>query len=142
MRQPISVNLEMRPCWALAALIAGLHLAAALAALAIDWPLWLRAVVVGLVASGAGLALRRHALLTAPGACIRARLRDDGQCWWLLRSGTEVRGHLLPRWFSTPWLTVLRLDSGGPRATELLLTPCKIDSQVHRQLRVLLESRL
>jgi hypothetical protein len=142
MREPISVSLELRRCRALAVLLSGLHLGAASAVLLVGWPLWLRAGLVVVVAIAARRALRRHALLNAPDACVRLRLRDDGQCWWQLRTGAEHRGRLLPQWFSTPWLTVLRLERQGARVTDVVLTPCMIDTEAHRALRVLLRSRL
>lgn len=142
MAERISVSLKMRPCRALASMLLALHLAAAIPVLVLDLPLWIRAGLVVLLAYAACHVLRRHALLISPQACISLRIRDDGQCRWQLRAGTELTGTLLPRWFASPWLTVLRLNLDQSQATALLLTPCKLDHEAYRQLRVLLANRL
>lgn len=142
MAERISVSLKLKPCRTLAAILLALHLAAAMPVLVIDLPIWIRAGLFLWLAAAGWLVLRRHALLSSAQACVWLRLRDDGQCRWQLRAGTEFSGTLLPRWFASPWLTVLRLDCGQSQETALLLTPCKLDREVYRQLRVLLANRL
>lgn len=143
MRERVYVGFELRPCRALAALLLALYLTAASAALVVDLPLWIRAGLIAAIAFVARESVRRHALLSAPSACVRLRVRDDGECSWQSRDGTDHNGALLPRWFATPWLTVLRVQgSDRSRTTDVILTPCTVDTENHRQLRVLLGTRL
>lgn len=142
MPERISVSLNLTPCWTLASLLLALHLTAAFAALRLDLPLWLRAGIIVPIVLAAFDSLRRHALLSSAQACLWLQIRDDGQCRWQLRAGSEHTGTLLPHWFTSPWLTVLRIKNGQSRTIGLLLTPCKVDAEAHRRLRIMLANRV
>ncbi|MGH8678744.1 MAG: protein YgfX [Burkholderiales bacterium] len=143
MRNHAAVEFALKPSLTLAAVIIGLHAAAAGSILVVALPSAVKMVLCAVLVISAILSVRRHALLIASESCIAVRVGQDGVCELRLRSGETDHGNLTDGWFEEPNLVVLnwRSDAGHHRRSVVLL-PDSADREALRQLRVFLRFKL
>ena len=143
MRNHAAIEFELKPSLTLAAVLIGLHAAAAGSCLVVELPGAVKIILCVVLGISAMLSVRRHALLIASESCVAVRVGHDGACELRLRSGETEHGNLTDGWFAAPNLVVFnwRSDTGHHRRSVVLL-PDSADREALRQLRVFLRFKL
>jgi hypothetical protein len=107
--------------------------------LATPWPAWVRCAYVLAIAALSIYALRRVALLKAPGAARSISLQRDGRIEVESPSGALRAGRLRAGSFVAPWLVIVRWrPDGARRDATVLVLPDMAPAEERRRLRVLL----
>lgn len=123
----------------MALLLVLVHAAAMIALVMLPVSLWLRAIACLVLLGSAAYALPVHAFRRGAHACSGLRLSADGTCTLQLNDTASLRGTLLPGWFVTPALIVVRVRCNGERlARGIVLLSDSADADELRRLRIFL----
>ncbi len=120
------------------------HLVATWAVLLlIEVTLWLKLLMLGMLALSFVIETRRHIFHRGAASIREARWVSDGKWHLQLRDGSSTEAELLPSSFVKPWLVVLHFRCVGvPRRRSLVLLADSLDRAAARRLRVrLLQGR-
>lgn len=133
------LRVDLTPSRGLAAALGSAHAGAGLCLVLSAVPAW--AVAVGLVALAASAvrAVRRHALLSDPGAVTGVACADGRRCRLRLAGGEVLEAERLADPLVHPWVVVLRFRPAGRRRQRaVVITRDMLPGDEHRRLRVAL----
>lgn len=139
MQQAKDIDVRLRPSFVLALLLVLAHAAAMIAVAMLPLSLWLRVIACLVLLGSAAYAVPVHAFRTGARACTALHLSADGNCALQFNDAARLSGTLLPGWFVTPALLVLRVRCRGERwARGIVLLSDSADADELRRLRIFL----
>lgn len=134
------MNVQLKPSYRLAVLLAAAHVATAAGVLVLDLPLELRMVVTCVILLSLAATVQRSALLRTRDAIVALEWNEDGPVNFQTRDGFWHAARLLPTTFVTPFLTVIDLRTQGrPRIRHVVMMADSADDAEYRRLRVRLQ---
>ena len=95
-------------------------------------------VVAAVIVVSAWSISTRHASRTHADSVLELRIHPVGNVRVRTRTGTVEDYQLMDGGFIHPWLVILRLQSGAGATRRLFPSGWSVDSNLHRQLRVMM----
>jgi len=134
---PAMLKISIKPSRRLALVLCAAHAAAAGAVLIVEFPIWLKIVLVLIIGASCGVYLYGTALLLSSTAVVGLEISDDGVLSFQMRCGEWCTGRLLGSSFVSPHLTVLNIGIEGKFfARHVVILPDCVDAEDFRRLRV------
>ena len=131
------LKISIKPSRRLALVLCAAHAAAAGAVLIVEFPIWLKIVLVPIIGASCGVYLYGSALLRSSRAVVGLEISDDGALSFQTRRGEWREGRLLGSSFVSPYLTILNIGTEGKFfARHVVIMPDCVDAEDFRRLRV------
>ena len=131
------LKISIKPSRRLALVLCAAHAAAASAVLIVDFPIWLKIVLVLIIGASSGAYLYGTALRRSSGAVVGLEISDDGALSFQTRCGEWREGRLLGSSFVSPYLTILNIGTEGKFfARHVVIMPDCVNAEDFRRLRV------
>ena len=134
------LKIDIKASGVLAAILGSVHIFSLVLLWAVPLPFWAKLVFSAILMGSAIYSIKRNALLAFQKSIIALQLHSDCKCEIQKREGGWVEAELLGTSFVAPYLTLLNFKLPGKRFTQhIVILPDAVDSELFRQLRVLLK---
>ena len=134
------LKIDIMPSGMLATILGSVHLFNLALLWVVPFPLWVKLAFSTIIMGSAIYSIKRNALLAFQESIIAFQLDSDCKCEIQKRGGKWVEAELLGTSFVAPYLTLLNLKFPGKRFTQhIIILPDAVDTELFRQLRVLLK---